>query len=108
MPTKKFSIGFSGVFTGPMWVPHYAGAPGVNSDTTIKSRQFIEINLKTEYTLPFEIKKFQLSISGGVLNLFNDFQNDFDIGPSRDSNYIYGPSRPLSYFLNLKVSSSFK
>jgi outer membrane receptor for ferrienterochelin and colicins len=36
----------------------------------------------------------------------NNFQNDFDKGKNRDSNYVYGPSMPLTYFIGLKISSN--
>jgi len=44
-----------------------------------------------------------LELSGGVQNAFNAYQDDFDTGPRRDSDYVYGPARPRTYFLGLKI-----
>ena len=41
---------------------------------------------------------------GGVQNLFNAYQDDFDQGKDRDSKYIYGPGLPRSYFVGCKIS----
>jgi outer membrane receptor for ferrienterochelin and colicins len=43
-----------------------------------------------------------ITFSGGVKNIFNSYQDDFDTGPTRDSNYIYGPGTPRTYFIGLK------
>ena len=39
----------------------------------------------------------------GVQNVTNAFQKDFDIGVNRDAGYVYGPSRPRTYFLGLTI-----
>ena len=43
-----------------------------------------------------------VTISGGVKNIFNSYQDDFEVGPTRDSDYIYGPNAPRTVFLGLK------
>lgn len=48
----------------------------------------------------------QIELFGGVKNLFDAYQNDFDIGKERDSNYIYGPSAPRTIFIGLKFGSN--
>ena len=50
------------------------------------------------------ISLFQKQLYGGVQNLFNAYQKDFDKGVDRDSGYIYGPSLPRSWFIGAKVS----
>ena len=44
-----------------------------------------------------------LQLSGGVKNIFNSYQNDFDSGVDRDSEYIYGPIQPRTIFFALKL-----
>jgi len=39
-----------------------------------------------------------------VKNIFDEFQNDIDAGPFRDSVYVYGPMTPRTYFLGLKFT----
>jgi outer membrane receptor for ferrienterochelin and colicins len=46
-----------------------------------------------------------LEIFGGVKNVLDAYQTDFDSGKNRDSNYVYGPAMPRTAFLGLKISS---
>ena len=39
----------------------------------------------------------------GVRNLLEQYQDDFDKGKNRDSNYVYGPMLPRSVFAGLKM-----
>ena len=49
-------------------------------------------------------KDFFNNMSYGVKNIFNAYQNDFDIGKNRDSNYIYGPSQPRTIYIGIKYN----
>ncbi len=95
---RKARISISGVYTGSMMVPHFGGAPGVENDEMINSTPFFELNFKTEYTVPLSRRSSALVLSAGIQNIFNEFQSDFDRGPNRDSNYMYGPGRPRTLF----------
>ncbi len=97
-PTAKFSVNFSGVYTGKMSVQHYAGF--ITADKLEKTSNFFENNVKLSYN--FEIKKdFTIELSGGIQNFGNSFQKDFDQGALRDSGYVYGPVRPRTFFMGL-------
>lgn len=85
-----------------MYVPHLAGY--IANDRLEKTRDFMEFNLKTAYTFQLT-KSFQLELNAGVQNLLNEYQQDFDFGVERDANYIYGPSRPRTYFIGLKLGN---
>ncbi len=39
-------------------------------------------------------KETTLEFFGGVKNIFNQLQKDYDKGVYRDASYIYGPSAP--------------
>jgi outer membrane receptor for ferrienterochelin and colicins len=43
-----------------------------------------------------------VELSGGVQNIFDSYQDDFETGALRDSDYIYGPNRPRTFFIGLK------
>lgn len=43
------------------------------------------------------------SYYGGVKNIFDAYQSDFDKGEARDSGYVYGPLMPRSWFLGVKI-----
>ncbi|MFD2515547.1 TonB-dependent receptor domain-containing protein [Pontibacter locisalis] len=102
LPQSRFTAAFSGVLTGPMKVPHFGGAPGVTEDALVTSPTFLENNLKLAYRFTFDNIKKDLQLSAGVQNIFNAYQSDFDIGKNRDSNYVYGPARPRTFFVGLK------
>jgi outer membrane receptor for ferrienterochelin and colicins len=70
--------------------------------TVIKrTPSFWEHNLKLTYELD---RLNGISLFSGVQNLFNAFQNDFDLGPDRDPGYVYGPTRPRTIYGGLKVN----
>lgn len=97
--SKQFAIDLTGVYTGRMLAPHYQES----GQLLVKDvRDFAELNLRLGYT--FAVKKdFNIEIFGGVQNMFDAFQKDFDKGPLRDSNYIYGPTKPRTYTLGIKI-----
>ena len=101
-PQNPFNAVLSGVLTGPMQVPHFAGAPGIDQDVLYTSPTFLENNIKLSYTCTLKQIKQDLQFHIGIQNMFNQYQRDFDTGKNRDSNYIYGPSRPRTFFLGLK------
>lgn len=102
LPQSRFNAVLSGVLTGPMDVPHVAGAPGIDQDILYKSPIFLENNLKLSYRFTLSSIKQDLQFNIGVQNMFDQYQKDFDIGKNRDSNYIYGPGRPRTFFMGLK------
>jgi len=98
-PNEKIDIDVSSVYTGPMLVPHFAGAPGINNDVVNTSSSFLELNLRTAYSIS-ENATFHI----GIQNLLNAYQSDFDSGKNRDSNYVYGPARPRSFYAGFKLN----
>lgn len=104
-PNERFNASISSVYTGSMKLLHLAGAPEQPMDAYITSEKFTELNFKLGYT--FELKSVDsgLEIFGGVKNLTNAYQDDFDSGKNRDSNYVYGPATPRTIYLGLRVKS---
>lgn len=101
-PTERWALAYSGVVTGSMVVPHIIDPD--NEQTVIKSTpSFFEHNLRVSYTLPFG-DDLSMQLFGGVQNMFNAFQRDFDVGPLRDAGYIYGPARPRTLFIGFKMN----
>ena len=99
IPSKKFNVDLTGTYTGNMTVPR------VISDTGFlelnDSGSFFDLNVKLESHFDFS-DTFMITVSAGVTNIFNSYQDDFDIGPTRDSDYIYGPDAPRAVFFGLK------
>jgi outer membrane receptor for ferrienterochelin and colicins len=105
-PTEKLKSTLSGIYTGSMLVPHYglAGDPGtIEQDELFKSPTFMETNLKISYTVSSRRLDSSIEFFGGVGNMFNQYQNDFDKGKYRDSGYIYGPAKPRNFYVGIKI-----
>ncbi len=100
-PFKRFETDFSGTYTGSMLVPHAAGY--IEKDVNVTTPGFFDMNMKVSYTFPIH-QQIALQVSAGVQNIFDAFQSDQDKGKNRDSDFIYGPSLPRSYFIGGKIS----
>ncbi len=105
-PIHELELNLSGILTGPMLIPHYAGGIGTNGleneyDQLEKSGSFFELNAQVTVEINHEnnVKAFV-----GVQNILNSFQDDFDRGLGRDAAYIYGPTRPFTVFCGIKTS----
>ena len=101
-PNKKWSFSYSGVITGSMDIAHVIDPE--TEQTIIKSTpRFFENNIKISHVIKSS-DDYDIQWFGGVQNLFNSFQQDFDMGPNRDSGYVYGPMRPRTIFMGLKFN----
>lgn len=101
-PVKRFTASVTGNYTGSMLVGHSAGS-GVENPVAVHTPKFMEINMKLAYDFPV-YRYLTLQVNGGIQNITNAYQKDFDKGWNRDSGYIYGPSLPRSYYVGVKVS----
>lgn len=101
-PVKRFTASVTGNYTGSMLVGHSAGS-GVEKPVAVNTPKFMEVNMKLSYDFPI-YKYLTLQVNGGIQNITNAYQKDFDKGWNRDSNYVYGPSLPRSYYVGVKIS----
>ena len=104
-PNKKFNANLNYVYTGRMQVPHFGGAPNQEVDEIITSEAFSELSAKLGYILEVENLNSEIELYGGVKNIFNAYQQQFDIGKNRDSNFVYGPAQPRTFYLGVKLRS---
>ena len=110
-PFTRFECSLSGVYTGRMYVPHFAPAPEdipdnyewsyPDRDILYHSPSFLELGVKASYTVPLS-GKLRMQVGAGIKNLTGAFQKDLDKGGFRDSGYFYGPTQPRTYYLSLK------
>ena len=105
MPNTKFNTTINYVYTGSMTIAHFAGAPEQLTDAYVTSKPFHELGFKSSYTFNLEKWNAGFELSGGVKNIFNAYQDDFDTGKNRDSNYVYGPATPRMAFVGLRIRS---
>jgi len=88
-------------YTGSMKVPHYTGY--IENDRLELTEPFWVLN--TKLRKPINITEDCLiSAFIGVHNLLNSYQKDLDKGVDRDSGYVYGPTKPRSFFTGLEFS----
>jgi outer membrane receptor for ferrienterochelin and colicins len=99
-PSKKFSVSVTGTYTGEMIVPLVVSDSGFLSLN--ESPTFFDMNMNAETHFDF-FEDFQLTLNAGVKNIFNSFQDDFDVGPTRDSDYVYGPALPRTFFIGVTI-----
>jgi outer membrane receptor for ferrienterochelin and colicins len=104
-PSDKFNISANLVHTGEMELVHMGGSPEQEEDEYLTSNVFNTIGLKATYIQKVERVGLSLEYSFGVKNLTNDYQKDFDSGKERDSNFIYGPSVPRTFYVGLVMKS---
>ncbi|MCR9173329.1 MAG: TonB-dependent receptor [bacterium] len=99
-PIRNLMIAYSGTITGAMDVPHVID---IDTEQTILERTptFFDNNIKVSYDFQLQ-KDYHLNVFGGVQNIFNSYQNDFDMGANRDAGYVYGPMRPRTFFMGIK------
>lgn len=100
-PLKQTSVALSGVYTGRMYVPHFAGY--IEEDRLEHTNAFFDLNFKVSYDLKLK-GGLTAQLSTGVQNILNSFQKDLDQGEQRDSKYFYGPTAPRSYVVGLKLT----
>ena len=99
-PFKNFGFSLSGVYTGSMQVPHFAGY--IEQDRMETTPEFFDCNFKLNYT--FLLKEHvKLQLNAGMQNIFDQFQKDLDKGTFRDAGYFYGPTAPRSFFIGIKI-----
>lgn len=101
-PLRNVTADVTGTCTGSMLVQHMAGS-GVAQDVAVTTPRFLDMNLRLAYDLRI-YREIILQLFGGVQNLFDAYQKDFDTGADRDSGYIYGPSLPRSWFVGAKLN----
>ena len=102
-PNSNWNINLNYVYTGPMKLAHFGGADNFANDAIVESPHFSEFNGKIAYNFPIKKLKNNIELYGGVKNIFNAYQNDFDQGKNRDSNYIYGPNAPRTFFIGMRL-----
>lgn len=99
-PLKQMTLSLTGTYTGSMLIEHHAGM--IERNVTVETPSFWDMGFKAVYD--FKVyDSFTLQLNGGVQNILNSFQNDFDSGADRDSGYMYGPTLPRTFFIGVKL-----
>ncbi|MDR7131246.1 outer membrane receptor for ferrienterochelin and colicins [Algoriphagus sp. 4150] len=102
-PSQKLGVDLTGTYTGSMIVPLVVSETGFME--LRNSPAFYDMNLKVSYHLHLA-KNLNITFSAGAQNIFNSYQDDFQVGPTRDSDYVYGPAKPRTFFVGITIGNS--
>ncbi len=98
---KKFCLSATGNYTGSMLVPYFGTE---NPDGELrKSESFFDLGTKLSYKV--KLNGASVEFSGGIKNIFNAYQSDFDKGIDRDPAYMYGPVSPRTIYFGIKIGN---
>lgn len=100
------TIGFSstGYYTGKMLVPYFGTSLADPDEGELReSQRFFDLALSARYNI--KLNGMTMQLSGGVQNILNSYQSDFDSGVDRDPGYMYGPMKPRALFFGLKLGN---
>ncbi|WP_163322418.1 TonB-dependent receptor [Draconibacterium mangrovi] len=106
-PTPVFDIALTGNYTGKMLVPYF-GPELANPEVgeLRESDSFFDTGIKLCYH--FRLSDYmKVELNGGVKNIFNSYQEDFDTGIDRDPSYVYGPLSPRTIYFGIKIGSLY-
>uniref|UniRef100_UPI0026ED2FAD TonB-dependent receptor plug domain-containing protein n=1 Tax=Mesonia mobilis TaxID=369791 RepID=UPI0026ED2FAD len=99
---EESNIDVTGTYTGKMTVPVVVSDSGFLQLN--ESDPFFDLNIKLNHHFDLS-DNLQMNIFAGFKNILNSYQDDFDIGATRDSDYVYGPSLPRTFFFGIKFGN---
>lgn len=99
---EESSIDVTGTYTWKMTVPLVVSDSGFLQLN--ESDPFFDLNIKLNHHLDLS-ENLQMNIFAGFKNILNSYQDDFDTGATRDSDYVYGPSLPRTFFFGIKFGN---
>ena len=99
--THHLSGSLNGTWTGPMLIRHYAGF--IETDTETMTPSFLDCSARIARHFHLS-NQTSLEISLACKNILDQHQKDIDVGAQKDSQYLYGPVQPRSFYLGAKLS----
>ncbi len=103
--SEGFDLFTSARYSGSMYVPHEIVIEGVADPRLelVKSSDFLEFDVTFSKSLQL-FEKVKATLSVGVKNITDAFQEDLDYGYTRDPGFVYGPTQPRTFFFNVNFS----
>ena len=101
---EKSGFAITGTYTGQMLIPYFGNTIANPEIGELRSSDpFFDLGLKIKHNI--KLNGASLQIFGGIKNIFNSYQKDFDIGLERDPAYIYGPTAPRTLYFGIKLGN---
>jgi outer membrane receptor for ferrienterochelin and colicins len=101
---KHFNIALTGNYTGKMLVPYFGPRLENPEEGELReSTPFFDMGTRISYR--GNINNTGFEIFTGVKNIFNSYQNDFDISADRDPGYMYGPNLPRTIYFGVRIGN---
>lgn len=98
---RHLTASANGTWTGPMLIRHYAGF--IPTDTQVMTSSFLDCSARI--ARHFHLSNHtRMDVSLSCKNILDQHQKDIDQGENKDSQYLYGPVQPRSYYLGVKLS----
>jgi outer membrane receptor for ferrienterochelin and colicins len=98
---KNVCLSATANYTGKMLVPYFGTE---NPEGELRtSDPFYDLGIKITYTV--KLNGASVEFSGGIKNILNSYQDDFDYGINRDPAYVYGPMTPRTVFLGIRFGN---
>ena len=106
-PNTRFDVSLTGNYTGEMLVPYFGPTiADPDAGELRESDPFFDMGIKVGQKITLT-KEVSLQLYGGVKNIFNSYQDDFDLGDQRDPAYVYGPLSPRTFYFGVKIGNIF-
>jgi outer membrane receptor for ferrienterochelin and colicins len=103
--SNRIAVYLHGDYFGAADVPHEVVVEGQDEPDLllVESQQYFQADLGLSWKIPCD-NGLYIKLHTGVRNLFDAYQEDLDRGVNRDPAYVYGPSRPRSFFLGIETA----
>lgn len=97
-------LNLTGNYTGKMLVPYFGTETDPEVGELRKTDPFFDLGAKLHYNI--KLNGATLQLYGGVKNIFDAYQSDFDKTADRDPAYVYGPVSPRTVYIGLKLGNA--
>lgn len=104
-PTPRINASVNALYTGSMLQAKFSPDESLAPNEYRTADPYTEISFKVGYTFPLKSIDSDIEIYGGVKNVTNVYQKDFDNYRNRNSDYMYGPAQPRTIYIGVKIKS---
>jgi outer membrane receptor for ferrienterochelin and colicins len=103
--SNNLDLYLHGTYIGKADVPHEIVVEGQEDPLLLleESDHFFQTDAGIACKLPLN-NGLNMKLNFSVKNILNAYQDDLDQGPDRDPAYVYGPTRPRTFFFGVETA----